>query len=172
MFLNFIKNFNAKRLLKKSNNDVLKTHFSNSIQTVGLIIDETQFTKKAQLIESIINKGVLQSNLKILLYKNKFKKDETINFPFFSKKDLSWLGKIKKIDANNFIEKEFDLLISFYEDSKLPLLVTTHQSNAKFKVGFSSIDYKINDLMIDTNLENNVVFIEEVFKYLKILNKI
>jgi len=51
-------------------------------------------------------------------------------------------------------------------------LLTTHLSKASFKVGFASIDKRLNHFMIDTNAENYMVFMEELFKYLKILNKL
>jgi hypothetical protein len=40
-----------------------------------------------------------------------------------------------------------------------------------FKVGFSYIDKRSNDLMINTNIANHKIFIHELFRYLKILNK-
>jgi L-rhamnose mutarotase len=64
------------------------------------------------------------------------------------------------------------LLINYYDTEKAALLLVSNQSKASFKVGFSSIDKKLNHFMIDTNAENYKVFIEELFKYLKILNKI
>ena len=45
-------------------------------------------------------------------------------------------------------------------------------SKAIFKVGFASIDKRLNHFMINTNAENYKVFAEEMFKYLRILNKI
>ena len=46
------------------------------------------------------------------------------------------------------------------------------KAKAGFKVGFASIDKRLNHFMIDTNAENYIVFMSELFKYLKILNKI
>jgi hypothetical protein len=42
----------------------------------------------------------------------------------------------------------------------------------EFKVGFTAIDKRLNDLMINTNAENYIVFTHEIFEYLKILNKL
>jgi hypothetical protein len=50
--------------------------------------------------------------------------------------------------------------------------LVSNDSKAHFKVGFSSVDNKLNHFMINTNAENYKVFVEELFKYLKILNKL
>ena len=85
---------------------------------------------------------------------------------------MSWTATFGKQEVNNFITTDFDLLINYYDTEKVPLLLISHQSKAKFKVGFSSVDKRINHFMISTNAENHIIFIEELFKYLKILNKI
>lgn len=64
------------------------------------------------------------------------------------------------------------MLISFYDTEKMPLLQVTSLSKAQFKVGFATIDKRLNHFMINTNAENHKVFVSELFKYLKILNKI
>jgi L-rhamnose mutarotase len=85
---------------------------------------------------------------------------------------MKWSGQIDKKEVVDFIETEFDLLISYYDVEKSGLLQITQLSKANFKVGFSSIDKRINHFMINTNAENYSVFVSELFKYLKILNKI
>jgi hypothetical protein len=64
------------------------------------------------------------------------------------------------------------MLISYYDFEKAPLMIITQQSKASFKVGFSTIDKRLNHFMIDTNVEKQEVFTNELFRYLKILNKI
>jgi hypothetical protein len=60
----------------------------------------------------------------------------------------------------------------YYDTEKVALLLVSNLSKASFKVGFASIDKRLNHFMIDTNAENYTVFMSELFKYLKILNKI
>ena len=86
-------------------------------------------------------------------------------------KDLNWKAEITNSEVNDFINEKFDLLISYYDVEKAILLTITHNSNAQFKVGFSSIDKRLNHLMINTNAENYKVFAQELFRYLRILNK-
>ena len=46
------------------------------------------------------------------------------------------------------------------------------KSKANFKIGISNFDQRINDFIIDVDIENIEVFRNELEKYLKGLNKI
>ena len=75
-------------------------------------------------------------------------------------------------NIGNLFEKiRIVVLINYYDVEKAILLVATHESRANFKVGFSNIGKNLNDFMINTNLGNYKVFIQELFRYIKILNK-
>ena len=94
------------------------------------------------------------------------------SYPTFGLKDFNFKGRTELQSINEFVSNEFDLLINYYDVEKPVLLLLTNNSKAKFKVGFSSVDKKLNHLMINTNAENHTVFVHELFRYLKILNKI
>lgn len=173
MFLNFLKSFFLKRKLKNSVFNVNSGSSSDKINTVGIIVDESYFTEKENLIKELIKKDINQNDIKLLIYKDKFKKNEVVKFPSFSMKNISWNGDIVgQTQVVDFLSKPFDMLISYYDVEKAPLLLVTQQSKATFKVGFSSIDKRLNHFMINTNTEKFQVFSDELFKYLKILNKI
>ena len=90
----------------------------------------------------------------------------------FNPKDIGWKGNIKNIELESFLNKEFDVLISYYTSDELELKFLTGVSSAKFKIGILQSDSRINDLIINTDLKEFKVFKNEVFKYLNILNKI
>ena len=105
-------------------------------------------------------------------YKDKIKKKEVINEPFLSLKNISLSGEINKKEVNDFIETPFDLLINYYDVNKSALLLLSTKSKAKFKVGFDTVDKRVNHFIIKTLVEDFNEFVLELFKYLKILNKI
>jgi len=152
--------------------NVIHDSASKKIETVGVLINESYFTKKELLLKSLLENHFEAQNIKILLFKNVVKKTEQFEYPIFSNKDLSWTGNFEKQEINDFIAQEFDLLLNYYDTEKLPLLYVSAQSKATFKVGFSSVDKRLNHFMIDTSVENYQIFVAELFKYLKILNKI
>lgn len=172
MFLNYFKDLATKKIVKKSLSNVYQPTSDKVIKTVGIIFDETYFYEKEALVKELIYNGINQNNIKILVFKNKIKKNEIFDYPVFSNKDITWFATIDKKEINDFITTPFDLLINYYDTEKPILLLVSHLSKASFKVGFSVIDKRINHFMIDTNAENYKVFTEELFKYLKILNKI
>jgi hypothetical protein len=172
MFLKLFKNFSAKRVLKKSQINVDTEISKTPIQTVGLLVDETDFDPKDKITSYLIRQGIDSQNIQILAYKNKYKKKETPDYPHFSKKDVTWLGSIENKEAKDFKQQPFDMLISYYDQKKTPLVIVTHKSKANFKVGFSSVDKRLNHFMIDTDCSKPEVFMDELFRYLKILNKI
>ena len=172
MFLNKIKDFWVKKIVKKSLSNPKHTASTNSIKTVGIIIDESCFDKKEELIKELVKNSIQQQEIQILVFRDLIKNKETFNYSTFSYKNLNWNATFDKNEVNAFINCDFDLLISYYDVEKAPLLQVTHLSKAKFKIGFESVDKKLNQFMIATKVENYKVFIEELFKYLKILNKI
>jgi hypothetical protein len=137
-----------------------------------LLLDETVFSQKENLIQELIANGFAANSIRILVYRDTINTKETYSDYTFNGNSLNWDGTIKDEVINEFIQTEFDLLISYYEIEKAILLLITNNSKAKFKVGFSSIDKRLHHLMISTAIENHTVFVNELCKYLKILNKI
>jgi len=172
MFLNYIKDFFLIKILKNSLHNVKSSTLDTSIQTVGVLIDESYFFEKENLIKELVSNGIQESNIKIIVYRDKLKKNDVYSQPTFGIKHLNWKAEITNSEVKDFINEKFDLLISYYDVEKAILLTITHNSKSQFKVGFSSIDKRLNHLMINTNAENYKVFTHELFRYLRILNKI
>ena len=172
MFLNYLKDFSTKKIVKNSLSNVKHLASDKVIKSVGIIFDESYFYEREDLVKELIRKGIDENNIKVLVFKDKIKKNEVFDYPVFSHKDLSWTGTVDKKEVKDFITEPFDLLINYYDTEKVALLLVSNLSKAGFKVGFASIDKRLNHFMIDTNAENYKVFMSELFKYLKILNKI
>jgi len=171
MFLNKIKDFWTKKIVKKRLSNVKHINSDSSIKKVGIIFDESYFYEKEKLINQLIKNGIYSECINFLVFKDKVKKNEVFDYKVFTYKNINWNTTFDSQVVNDFINDDFDLLISYYDIEKAPLLLVTNLSKAKFKVGFASIDKRLNHFMIDTTAENYNVFIDELFKYLKILNK-
>jgi len=172
MFYKIIKNFFlkknvTKRLLKEKNQLV-----QQKITTVGLLVDETYFSNTEGLVEQLISHGIEKDKITVLIYKDKIKSKELIASPFLSLKNFSFAGEIDKTEVINFLDTPFDLLINYYDINKYALLLLSIKSKANFKVGFDSVDKRVNHFIIKTLVDEYEMFTLELFKYLKILNKI
>jgi hypothetical protein len=172
MLLNYIKDFSVKKILKNSLQNLKSNVSTDVVQTVGLLIDASYFSGKEALVKELIANGISEKNIKIIVYNDKSKKSDAHIYSSFGAKHLNWKGEITEPLVNDFINEKFDLLISYYDVEKAILMLITHNSKAQFKVGFSSIDKRLNHLMINTNAGNYEVFARELFRYLKSLNKI
>ena len=154
MFLKFFKDFFLKRKLKKSLSNV-KNEFSNeSIRTVGILIDESYFTETGNLVNELVANGIHEADITLLAYRDKVKKYEIFEHTTFSLKDISWDAEIISHDVKAFMDKNFDLLINYYDVEKASLLLVSCTAKAGFKVGFSTIDKRLNHFMISTIAEN------------------
>jgi hypothetical protein len=172
MFLNKIKNFIIKKIVSKSLSNVRSVASDGIIKTVGIIYDESNLSGREDLILKLVKFGIEDSAIKVLVFRDNIKKKEVFNYSVFSNKEVSWSATFDKPEMLSFVTTGFDLLINYYDIEKTPLVLVSHQSKAKFKVGFAAIDKRVNHFMIDANAQNCQVFVDELFKYLKILNKI
>lgn len=172
MFYKIIKNFFlkknvTKRLLKQKNQLVQK-----KIASVGLLVDESYFSNTEALVDQIVSQGIDKEQIKILVYKDRIKSKEVLNTPFLSLKDISFTGEINKKEVIDFLETPFDLLINYYDVNKYALVLLSVQSKANFKVGFDTVDKRVNHFILKMLVDQYELFTSELFKYLKILNKI
>ena len=167
MFLNYLKYFFIKKTLKNNLLNVKNEAFTSNIQTIGVLVDESNFRYSEALRKELISNGIDSDKIEMVVYRSKFKNKETYLLPTFGKKQINWKGDVTIDFLTEFIETEFDLLISYYNIQKPVLKLVTSKSKAKFKVGFASIDKDLNHWMIDTPLENYKLFVSELFKYLK-----
>ena len=112
------------------------------------------------------------NSVKIIGYKNYYDKNSPYATPMFSDKDLGWKGNIENGYALEFLNREYDLLINYYTKEKLLLQLMTVKAKARINVGFGGVDKNLNDLIINTTLEDFKTFKAELKKYLFILNEI
>ncbi|KAF2326285.1 DUF6913 domain-containing protein [Flavobacterium ginsenosidimutans] len=167
MFLNYTKEFFVKKSLNINLNKEKSEVFTKNIQSIGLLIDESNFEHSDELIKELTLHGIALENVKVLAYREKFKEKETYSRPTFGKNHVNWRGKITEDFLNEFMNSEFDLLLSYYDVENIILKLITSESKAKFKVGFSAADQSLNRWMINTELGNYKLFVSELFRYLK-----
>lgn len=149
-----------------------KESLDSVVVRIGLIVDMSNFTQTEALKQEIESHGISVENIKIIGYRDVKKKSEVNAVATFGLQDINFKSEFTKEELNEFVDEEFDLLISYYDYEKSFLLFLTHRSKAKFKVGFSSVDTRLNHLLINIDQENFKGFVNELFRYLKILNKI
>ncbi|NQV03365.1 MAG: hypothetical protein HQ542_12010 [Bacteroidia bacterium] len=96
-----------------------------------------------------------------------------LSYDFFSQQEVSWYFKPGNIKVDDFIQREFDLLINLTMEDHLPLKFVAGLSRARCKVGrFSDESAKYYDLMIKIDTPQSLQeFITQVRHYLTIIQQ-
>lgn len=172
MFLKAFKENSNKKYLNK----ILSNRYVNvddsKIESLGVIINMGE-NEDFGLFKNLITKlKINPNNFKIIGFSKEKKTNLNTWDLCFNPEDIGWRGEIKHSELQTFLDKKFDVLISYYLAEDLELKLLTAKSKALFKVGILQNDLRLNDLIIQTHLKEFDVFENEVFKYLTILNKI
>ncbi len=170
-----LKGFKEKSI-KKQLNFILKTPRkhgeSSKIKSLGVVVNASEVVKLDvfQAISQQLN--IRQDMLKIVSFTTDKNENALLGNVSFNAGDISWGGKIANPELQSFVNTNFDVLISYYTQDVTALKYITAISKAKFKVGIFKTDDRLNDLIINTEINQTDNFKTELYKYLKVLNKI
>ena len=177
MFFKGIKDkFKHKSAVKFLKEELLKpaaaVERSSGITSIGCIVDLDNFDKPELFFEFVDEYKLRPNAVKIIGYKNYYDKNSPYSTPVFSDKDLGWKGAIENSYALEFLSRDYDLLVNYYNEDNLLLQLMTVKTKARVKVGFKEIDQKLNDLILEIPIKDFKTFKLELKKYLKVLNEI
>jgi len=75
MFLNRIKEYWAKKIVKKKLLNVSHLASNSMVAKVGLLLDETYFFESEKFISELIQNGLKEENISVLIFKDVIKKN-------------------------------------------------------------------------------------------------
>ena len=145
---------------------------SRGITSIGCIVDLDNFDKPELFFEFVDEYKLRPNAVKIIGYKNYYDKNSPYSTPVFSDKDLGWKGEIENSYALEFLSRDYDLLVNYYNEENLLMQLMTVKTRARVKVGFKEVDQKLNDLILGLPLKDFKTFKLELKKYLRVLNEI
>lgn len=89
----------------------------------------------------------------------------------FTKRELNWYRKPCVPHVDEFIDKEFDILIDLSMEELFPLKWIATLSKSKFKVGNLSYYGTPNDMIINLKPNNDIEYLlSQVIHYLQLIN--
>jgi hypothetical protein len=168
MLKHLVKNFNIKKIIKRHKPMFVAPSVTYSFERVGVLVDGNRFDNKTLIIDKLREYQLGNVEIMFLIYKNKKTKDVEQS-EYFSSVDFGLSGEVKNTDVQFFCDYEFDLLISYYDNNISYLNLINCLSKAKFKVGFTAIKSKFNQLDINVAIDDCEVFFTELDKYLTII---
>ncbi len=142
------------------------------IKTLGFIVHTDEFLDDEFVFNLAKKMNINPNTIRVLKYSENKTEEVSFSNPIFTSKDFSWNGAIKNREINEFLNRKFDALISFYKKDNLELKLLTSLSKAKFKIGLLESDVNLNDLTLNTSIKNLDLFEKELLKYLNVLNKL
>ena len=145
---------------------------SKKVESVGIVLNLSEFDDFESFRVFFDELKLNPNKIKIVAFTDDFKLVGLSNELLFSRKQIGWKGKIKNNELESFLKTDFDALISYYKQDNTELNLVTAYSNANFKIGISTEDERLNDLILDVKPKDFNVFKQELTKYLTILNKL
>ncbi len=145
---------------------------SSGITSVGCIVDLDKFDKAEVFFEFVEEYKLRPNAVKIIGYKSYYDKNSPYSTPVFSDKDLGWNGNIENSYALEFLSREYDLLVNYFDEENLLIQLMSIKAKARVRVGFKTVDQSFNDIILNSPLEDFKTFKMELKKYLGVLNEI
>ncbi|UOF94263.1 MAG: hypothetical protein IR527_01935 [Bacteroides sp.] len=150
-------------------------HYSNSFQdaqSIGILYNVDNNVDMLSM-EKMINFLCFFEKKIFLLYYLKNKKEYVKNYEYdllsvnsFNNKNINFIFHPNSMIIQNFIKKEFDILISISFYSCLPINYITGRSNAKFRIGpYNKSNIKYLDLIFDLKKDKNIENFIKNFQY-------
>ncbi len=95
---------------------------------------------------------------------------QQLSADYFSNKHLNWFGNPNMVQVQDFIQKDFDILIDFNYRYNAPIKAILAQSNAKFIIGREKKNSALYDLFIDKSPNDNLLYLKEIYTYTQMLS--
>ncbi len=148
----------------------------DSAKSIGILYEATT-ESQLELIKPFVDYFFnLKKDVKALGYVNSrelsFLHTPKLQYDFFYQKDLNWYYRPQNYIIDNFVKKDYDILINLCDNNCLPIKYLVASSIARFKIGIDEEDNQIYDLMISLDEDNSIIrLMHEIKYYLNIINK-
>ncbi|WP_442870096.1 DUF6913 domain-containing protein [Altibacter sp. HG106] len=158
----------TRQLLEKRDT----SHINDPLKTLGFLVHEGMFNELETLQESWQFFELQPKDVKVFSFLEVKKSAPSLRSNQMTNKDVSWKGVISNVNAVEFLDRPFDVLVGYYAGTQPMLDLMMSRSKAKFKVGCKGGTPGIYDLLLDIAPEQNALFLEELKKYMIVLNKL
>ncbi|WP_340063412.1 DUF6913 domain-containing protein [Ascidiimonas aurantiaca] len=174
MFLKKLKDNNANRVLKKciSNRKDGSLQDRGKTVSLGCIVNIDEFNHTEVFTALYKEMGLRENQFKIIGFTSREESFSGFSIPVFTVKDLGWGGVIKNQGVLEFMNWEYDVLLSYYEEAPIVLKLVTAQTVANLKTGLLVKNQELNDVVFEIKPDKFSQFRSEFLKYLTIVKKV
>lgn len=171
--MDFLKHYYLKKRIRENlkSLELYQSAYEGTIDKVGCLVDMEEISDVKKLLQLVKDFGVRSEGIVFLGYRKKSDNTHIDGTPFLIDADINWQGRVRNYHADRLAEQEYDLLINYFSEPKLPLLLVSSSVKAKLRVGLKGIDNQYNDIIIDCSLGQEAVFSSELKKILQTLKQ-
>lgn len=139
------------------------------LQSIGILFDARSEEQVRQIRLTAATLQKQGKNVSLLGFIPKLPKEVSLDFPFFSSKDVSFIQIPGGEKVNQFIQTPFDLLIVTPSIDALPFQYIAACSTASLKTGvYGTIPEETLDFMIKQNADDPVrTFLDRLLSFLQ-----
>jgi hypothetical protein len=119
-------------------------------------------------IKLVYKIGLKEKDLKLITFQENDNGFNIFSNMNITPKSISYTGNLVGKDSLEFISYDYDLLINFFKSGDVLTLLSS-KVNARFRVGFNSVDSRLNDLIFSNKMKKFKEFDSELIKYLKLI---
>ena len=144
-------------------------------KSIGILYDATSEENIIKIKPFVSYFFELRKDVKALGYVNDKKLSychtPKLQYDFFYQKDLNWFYKPQNYIIDNFVKREYDILINLCDSSCIPIKYLVAKSIARFKIGMYEENFDIYDLMIELKKEKSIQkLMDEIKHYINLIN--
>lgn len=165
----------AAKFIKKSGQspEEVKKSLPGKIRSIGVIADVDLFMIYDFTGKLIGDFGLAPNQVQVALMDPTGNNKDNLDAPeSFDQECFGLYGKVKNPALDEFVSREFDLLINYSNTEWIFTKVALARSQARLKAGFDSDNSGWQDISIKVPVNDIDTFHEELIKYLKIMNLI
>ena len=145
-------------------------------KSIGILYDATSQENINKIKPFVSYFFELRKDVKALGYVNDKKLSychtPKLQYDFFYQKDLNWFYKPQNYIIDNFVKRDYDILINLCDSSCIPIKYLVAKSIARFKIGMYEENFDIYDLMIELKKEKSIQkLMDEIKHYINLINK-
>ena len=167
LVLRFKRREKLSELVKKSKKN------SPSFKTLLIIIPEEVKLDEQLLFDFALNYKILLENITVVVVSKKeiempeLKIKNRFNF---SRTKIGFWGSIPN-EWQPLFNKSYDLLLNFFNQSSVFIELVSASFNAQYRMGFSTVDSRLNDILFTLETSDNHQFLSECSIYVNALIK-
>lgn len=144
---------------------------NSKLKTLGFLVDELVLQEFDELFDFYRVFELQPKDVKVFSFVEFKKNLPTLRQNQIHNKEFSWKGEIQNRNALEFLDREFDILVGWYQGKHPFLDLMISRSKAKFKVGLQNTDQRLFDLLLALSPNETEAVKSELKKYTTVLNK-